>query len=383
MPRDTLGGEALAAAKTEPAAEVAAPRKAGLWRAMGPYQKTAAVGLALAAGSAGAALLLGPPPARWPAAVALSAPWTEAPKAEAAPVAQAPPQQQQQQQLQPAIAAPPGATAQRRPGARTIEGTPPAPVRLAGMAQPPAAQAPPAIAPAAAEAPAPPRPEPLAPATAATPVPRAAEPPSAAPAEPDPLADVVAAVQASKQDRARPPAAPPSPRQAEMAAMVTRLSNLTGEVAAMQQADRADMRAFQAFALQALEDIRARMTLLEARGSFAALNAAGERSFPSAPERAEPARRGEAAAGARRDEPPPGSPVLGPQSYVVTSASPFLATVAHRNPMPNQPPPPELRVGETVPGLGKVLGIAQEGTAWVVRTERGPVTSGPVSPAGR
>ena len=156
--------------------------------------------------------------------------------------------------------------------------------------------------------------------------------------------------------------------------MVTRLSGHVAELGNMQRADRADLKALQEEVLRQLEDIRARLTMAEARDSVAALTRVADASAPVQPQRQE--RRAAA-------ELPPGAPVLGPQSYVVTSASPFLAPIAHRNPRPNQPPPPELRLGDAVPGLGKVLGIAQEGTAWVVRTERGPITSGPVAPTNR
>lgn len=392
MPRDILHEKELRAATVGPSV---ADGKPGMWQAMTPWQKGLAIGMPVAVALGGAAYFYGPPPAHWPAAVTALSPGAPEPKVEA-------PQQ-------PTVAAPPGAVAQRRTNARpTLEQIAPAQVLLPGFAQqqqPSGGQAQP---PTAGVAPAPrpaaprlddqlPQPQDLAETErvagtayrnrtqdpepqeweetvriAETAVPKA-----------DPMAAVERLVQANKRAQAAPAPPPPAARsatEAEMAAMITRLTAMVGDLAKMQMQDRDDFKLRLETLARENEDLKARQSLNEARSGFFALASGGaarpaEREAP--PPAPSPTRRSTA------PEVPPGSPVLGPQSYVVTSASPFLATVQHRNPMPNQPPPPELRVGETVPGLGKVLGISQEGTTWVVRTECGPITSGPISPQAR
>lgn len=205
------------------------------------------------------------------------------------------------------------------------------------------------------------------------PEPRAApEAPAPAPqAEADPLAEVRRLAAQASRPRPPAPAPAPDPERARLAAMVTDLSAITKQVLERQvQAERL-AEAAQAALARRLADIEQRLTFAEARAAVSATVAAAGAPAPAAgaPPAAQPAAtpvRPASAAGPR-------APVAGPHSYQIKAASPGMAVLAVRNPMPGQQAVLEIRIGDEVPGLGKAVRIGQRGTVWEVQTPGGTI----------
>jgi hypothetical protein len=65
----------------------------------------------------------------------------------------------------------------------------------------------------------------------------------------------------------------------------------------------------------------------------------------------------------------PGGPVTTVQ-YQVQAASPGLAMLA---PIGGSGSPLEVQTGDIIPGYGRVLGVVQQGDAWVVQTQSGNI----------
>jgi hypothetical protein len=67
------------------------------------------------------------------------------------------------------------------------------------------------------------------------------------------------------------------------------------------------------------------------------------------------------------------APVETPRRYRVQAASPGLAMLAEIDRSGDEGAQLQVAVGEQVPGYGRVLSIAQRGTAWVVKTDQGAI----------
>jgi len=62
-----------------------------------------------------------------------------------------------------------------------------------------------------------------------------------------------------------------------------------------------------------------------------------------------------------------------PEQYRVQAASPGLAMLAEVDHSGGDGAQQEVQVGDVLPGYGRVLSVAQQGTAWVVKTEHGTI----------
>lgn len=115
-------------------------------------------------------------------------------------------------------------------------------------------------------------------------------------------------------------------------------------------------------------DFEQRLNLAEARNSVASAMGAGHRPVVT------PVMSTSAASGGvtRAVASVPGA-ARNLKDYRIQAASPGLAVLADANVAPGQAPGLQVRVGETVPGIGRVTSITQRGTAWVVQTDRGVI----------
>ena len=66
----------------------------------------------------------------------------------------------------------------------------------------------------------------------------------------------------------------------------------------------------------------------------------------------------------------PNQPV---QRYRVQAASPGLAMLAAIDRAGDESAQLQVALGDTVPGYGRVKAVVQQGTTWVVKTERGTI----------
>ena len=69
----------------------------------------------------------------------------------------------------------------------------------------------------------------------------------------------------------------------------------------------------------------------------------------------------------------PADPVQPVQRYRVQAASPGLAMLAAIDRAGDESAQLQVALGDTVPGYGRVKAVVQQGTTWVVKTERGTI----------
>lgn len=202
---------------------------------------------------------------------------------------------------------------------------------------------------------------------AEAPPPAAPTPAPAPPAEVDPgMAEIkrLASEAAAAPRRVIAPPAP-GPDWARLAAMATDLSAITKQVLERQLQSQRAAEVMETGVNRRLADIEQRLTFAEARAAVSSTVAA---AAPTLPPVAAPS-----ASAPNRAPLGPRATVAGPHSYQIKAASPGMAVLAVRNPMPNQQAVLEIRVGDDVPGLGKVVRIGQRGTVWEVQTAGGTI----------
>ncbi len=157
-------------------------------------------------------------------------------------------------------------------------------------------------------------------------------------------------------------------QQIQVLDLVTQLGTLVRDQRAQITQLRQDQQNLVERVDSSLNDFTRRISLSEARGALGA--AAGEprpiQAAGAAPVIATPV-------AARVAVPiPVSAPVdTGPHRYHVQAASPGLAMLSELDTSGGEQRQLPISPGDTVPGWGKVVSIAQRGTSWVVKTDRG------------
>ena len=238
---------------------------------------------------------------------------------------------------------------------------PAAPEATSAAALPPS---PPAEAAAAPPAP----PAPVRPAVSAEAAPAstpAAAPSSVAPTLPSPASNPPDAADVAATFR---PAFMTPQAQVDVLALVTQMGALVRDMRDENAALRSQVAMLTETVQGRTTDFEQRLNLAEARNSVAAAVGAGHRPVVtpilSTPGAGGGATRAIAAApGAARTV----------RDYRVQAASPGTAVLADVNAPPGQAAGLQVKAGEMVPGVGRVVSIAQRGTAWVVQTDHGVI----------
>ena len=156
--------------------------------------------------------------------------------------------------------------------------------------------------------------------------------------------------------------------QVEVLALVTQMGALVRDMRDENAALRAQVEMLTDTVQGRTTDFEQRLNLAEARSSVASAMGAGHRPVVT-PVLATSATGGgvthaiAAAPGAVRTV----------RDYRVQAASPGLAVLADVNAAPGQAPGLQVKAGDQVPGIGRVVSIAQRGTAWVVQTDHGAI----------
>ncbi|NPD66346.1 hypothetical protein HN018_23340 (plasmid) [Lichenicola cladoniae] len=208
---------------------------------------------------------------------------------------------------------------------------------------------------------------------AASDPPKPSSPVSVAVVAPEPVQHPAATAAAPKDAVAAIAALRPAPmtdaQQVQVLDLVTQLGTLVRDQRAQIAQLRQDQQNLGERVDGSLSDFTRRISLSEARGALGA--ASGEARVPPA---AAP--------------PPSVAPVVarvpvpvaattpadtGPHRYHVQAASPGLAMLSELDASGGEARQLPISPGDTVPGWGKVVSIAQRGTAWVVKTDRGVI----------
>jgi len=229
----------------------------------------------------------------------------------------------------------------------------------------------------------------------------AALPPSppaeAAAAPPAPLAPVRPAVSAEAAPASTPAAAPssvaptlPSPAsnppdaadvaatlrpalmtpqaQVDVLALVTQMGALVRDMRDENAALRSQVAMLTETVQGRTTDFEQRLNLAEARNSVAAAMGAGHRPVVT-PILSTSGANG----GVTRPIAAAPSTARTVRDYRVQAASPGTAVLADINAPPGQAAGLQVKAGEMVPGVGRVVSIAQRGTAWVMQTDHGVI----------
>jgi|HubBroStandDraft_1064217.scaffolds.fasta_scaffold00088_28 hypothetical protein len=233
----------------------------------------------------------------------------------------------------------------------------------AGRQAPEASDPAKATAPPVPERAAPPAPGDISLKPASEPVSRGVEP-----SPPRPGHDQAPAI-AAKPDAVAVAASPrPGPmnaaEQVQVLDLVTQLGALIRDQRSEITALRADQERVAGLVNDKLSDYDRRLALAEAKGAMSAAmgGTAGTAPTPTA-------------------SPPPRNPApeaappepTAPKRFRVQAASPNLAMLAPIDRSGDEGAALQIAIGDEVPGYGKVIRIAQRGTAWVVETEHGKI----------
>jgi len=226
----------------------------------------------------------------------------------------------------------------------------------------------------------------------------AAPPTKAAPPAPGPVAAAAAssiAVGAPATPAAHAPPAAPSPapdpvvvathlrpapttekQEIQVLSLVTQLGAIIRDQRAEIASLRADQQKTSSTDAARLDDFDRRLSLAEARGAIgAAMGAANTATStaaatPTMPPAAASAGKPSVQLTKASTVAPAGS---GPHRYRVQAASPGLAMLAEIDRGGGEGAQLQVAVGDTVPGYGKVTGISQHGTSWLVQTDHGAI----------
>ena len=193
----------------------------------------------------------------------------------------------------------------------------------------------------------------------------AAAPSSAVPTPPAPASNPPDAVDIAAMVRP----APMTPQaQVDVLALVTQMGALVRDMRDENAALRSQVAMLTETVQGRTTDFEQRLNLAEARNSVAAAMGAGHRPVVT------PILSTSGAGGGvtRAIAAAPGT-ARTVRDYRVQAASPGLAVLADVNAPPGQAVGLQVKTGETVPGVGRVVSIAQRGTAWVVQTDHGVI----------
>ena len=293
----------------------------------------------------------------------------------------------------PTPAAPPAQASVPPAGAVAVASAPAVidPAAVPARVQPAAGPVPVQVVPSAPAAPIAPAAPPVSPSLASAPppamiaaampapasVPPAPPPPTVAPAPLDPALVAVGLDPAPMTDE----------QQVQVLNLVTELGvlirNQRTEIAAL----RTDQQSLRERVDGAMADFGRRLALAEAGGAMSAAMGAAAPAAPPAslgPPRDTVARDAVARSPRPTVQPVAARVVIAPLSdpaaaasgahrYRVQAASPSLAMLSELDPSGDDRAPLEVRIGNAVPGYGRVTAIIQAGTSWQVRTDRGTI----------
>ncbi|WP_161993578.1 hypothetical protein [Muricoccus nepalensis] len=166
------------------------------------------------------------------------------------------------------------------------------------------------------------------------------------------------------------PAPMATQQQVEVLGLVTEMAIIMRNREERDRQLQADLAATKERLEAATADFGRRLSLAEARGAInAAMGAAAPPSpaQPSVPQTATPiaVRASSPAAPAANDGVR--------RRYRVQAASPGLAMLSEVDRTGETGSQLQVAVGDDVPGYGKITAIAQQGSSWVVRAERGSI----------
>jgi hypothetical protein len=168
--------------------------------------------------------------------------------------------------------------------------------------------------------------------------------------------------------------------QVAVLGMVTELATMVGDLRSEAKALRNDMRKSAADNAARLGDLDRRMAMVEARDALTNARDAGlapqaadlapvpAQAPPASPVTAVPIRLTRADTAL-----PPAAPGTLTR-YKVQAASPGLAMLAQVDRSGGDGAQIEVRVGDNLPGYGRVKSIGQKGATWVVTTEHGDIS---------
>jgi len=156
--------------------------------------------------------------------------------------------------------------------------------------------------------------------------------------------------------------------QVDVLALVTQMGALVRDMRDENTALRSQVAMLTETVQGRTTDFEQRLNLAEARNSVAAATGAGHRPVVT------PILSTSGASGGvtRAIAAAPGT-ARTVRDYRVQAASPGTAVLADINAPPGQAAGLQVKAGEMVPGVGRVISIAQRGTAWVVQTDHGVI----------
>jgi hypothetical protein len=168
--------------------------------------------------------------------------------------------------------------------------------------------------------------------------------------------------------------------QVEVLGMVTELATMVGDLRSEARALRNDMRKSAADNAARLGDLERRMAMVEARDALSNARDAGT-APPAAGVAPVPAQVPTASSAnavpvrlTRADAALPAAAPGTLTRYKVQAASPGLAMLAQVDRSGGDGAQIEVRVGDSLPGYGRVKSIGQKGATWVVTTEHGDIS---------
>ncbi len=193
----------------------------------------------------------------------------------------------------------------------------------------------------------------------------AAAPSSVAPILPSPASNPPDAADVAATLR---PALMTPQAQVDVLALVTQMGALVRDMRDENAALRSQVAMLTETVQGRTTDFEQRLNLAEARNSVAAAMGAGHRPVVT------PilSTSGTGGGVTRAIAAAPGT-ARTVRDYRVQAASPGLAVLADVNAPPGQAAGLQVKTGEMVPGVGRVVSIAQRGTAWVVQTDHGVI----------
>ena len=171
-------------------------------------------------------------------------------------------------------------------------------------------------------------------------------------------------------------AAPMStPEQVQVLELVTRLGALVADQRKEVDQLRADLARSRVDETARIDDFQRRLTFAEAERSVAKASGVAAEPAPTAPtipvsEPATTVVRPTLVVARAALPADPNQPV---QRYRVQAASPGLAMLAAIDRAGDESAQLQVALGDTVPGYGRVKAVVQQGTTWVVKTERGTI----------
>ena len=171
-------------------------------------------------------------------------------------------------------------------------------------------------------------------------------------------------------------AAPMStPEQVQVLELVTRLGALVADQRKEVDQLRADLARSRVDETARIDDFQRRLTFAEAQRSVAKASGVAADPAPATPtipvsEPATSVVRPTLVVARAALPADPSQPV---QRYRVQAASPGLAMLAAIDRAGDESAQLQVALGDTVPGYGRVKAVVQQGTTWVVKTERGTI----------